>query len=126
MTGSAACWVVDTLKSCHHLDLSTSIPFESNLTPSPSRSFSFFSQLIPLGAFCQSPWNPPMYYMPDSPYQHGVHKGGEFVCWDGKCASLTPVLAMHRWHGTSGANGLFLNAPPTARGELSSALAMAA
>jgi hypothetical protein len=33
---------------------------------------------------------------------------------------------MHRWQGISGAKGLFLSAPPTARGELLSAFASAA
>lgn len=38
----------------------------------------------------------------------------------------TPVLAIHRWHGTSGQNGLTRSAPPTARGELFRAFEMAA
>ena len=33
---------------------------------------------------------------------------------------------MHRWQGTSGAKGLFRNAPPTARGDEFNALDMAA
>lgn len=49
-----------------------------------------------------------------------------FIVGQGHNIRLTPVLAMHLWQGTSGANGLFLSAPPTARGELFSALDMAA
>lgn len=50
-----------TLKLAQRVSRFTSIPSESNLTPSPSSSSSFFSQFSPDGTFFQSPMKPPMY-----------------------------------------------------------------
>lgn len=44
-----------TEKSVQSLERSTILPFSSNSTPSSFNSCSFFSVLIPLGAFCHSP-----------------------------------------------------------------------
>lgn len=133
-----------TLNSSHQQLLSTKIPFPSNSTPSSFNNSSFFSQLIPLGAFCQSPWNPPIYCHisasitnPCSPHLASPpsHRTADFdqnQTIPPKATQthqprkqkreakereeLTPLELMTRWQGTSGAKGLFLSAPPTALG----------
>jgi hypothetical protein len=65
-------------------------------------------------------------HSPSRPY---IHQQTALVSISpGRAAShqLTPVLAMHLWHGISGANGFRRNAPPTARGLLFNALDIAA
>lgn len=54
--------ISQTLKSNHHLSSSSRYPFSSNRTPSPRNSSCFFALLIPDGASCASPKNPPIAY----------------------------------------------------------------
>jgi len=94
------------LKSSHNCFLSINIPFPSNCTPSSSNRASFFLTLMPLGAFCQSPWKPPIncHTVRASHYSHF----GRLLCHSftsgfeqdvnvrPKTGVRTPVLAIHR------------------------------
>src|ERR1700744_1913679 len=100
-----------TSKSDHSTPLSSSIPLSSNRTPSSPSSFSFDCWFCPLGASSQSPLKPPRYCHAPKPCQPHLARAPKPEME----RLLTPVLAMQRWHGTSGANGFTLSAPPTAR-----------